>query len=691
MISRKFWGISTFASLSFGLMSGCAEDTTTGALSNLNGIQNGQGTQIANVCGDLIPYVDEASGTTYCFDANNQLQYYVDAAGNITNANAGGATPPSIDPQNTAISSSTQITSSASTPLAESSNSLTPIQSSNSTVVIQSSVSATSNGNAPSIAYATTGATLTNDNGCVTVTGGEVVISCAGEYEFSGSYKGSDAQIRVNSPKADSGVYLNLRGLTLENTDDVPIYVQQASKAFIVAKKETVNTLSDGSTRTKTFTYQNEKGETKVDTTAATIYSKDDLTIKGAGTLNVTGNANNGIQSSNDLRFRGETIVTVNAKNNGVKGKGSVQVGSGTLTITTTEGDGIKSDECVENAAGECTAQVEGKGYVEITGGTINITAGDDGIQAINKIYINENDGTVNIKVKAGDGQPDKSSSGGFGGGPGGGNFGGGFGGFGGGGWGAPGANSNTGTTTTTSTESSNKGIVSADSIIINAGTIEVAAHKDAIHSNTYVDVYGGTFTLAGRNAIHADEVITIHDGTIHMTETFEALEARQIIAKGGVTASESSNDGWNAGTGNEGCTGNCKIEVTGGVHYMHIGSGDTDGMDSNGDINVTGGVVVVECEMDGGMGGSFDSNGKTTLNSKTLIGFGKRSSEEGKNYSVSFNTNSYYGTSSIAFKPTFSGSYIQTAGDQPSTVSSISSYAKSTTLPNGLTVYYNN
>lgn len=698
MNKKNFLGFTSLVSLSFGLMVGCSDDSNPGSA-----IDNSQAQ--ANACAAFGDYFTSiaVTGETMCYDAAGNLAFWINADGSYGFPVSETGVPAETIPQvasSSSITAETGLSSAANTGLSSAGTAVPGISSSSvqgqvvpgvssssvggTTPASSSAFVSESNGNSPAIAYATTGATVTNNNGCVTVTGGEVVISCAGDYDFSGSYKGADAQIRVNSPKADSGVYLNLRGLTLENTVDAPIYVQQASKTFVVAKKETVNTLTDAATRTKTFTYQNANGETKVDTTAATIYSKDDLTIKGAGTLNVTGNANNGIHSANDLRFRGETIVTVNAKNNGVKGKGSVQIGSGNLTITTTDGDGIKSDECVENTTGECTAKVDGKGYVEITGGTINITAGDDGIQAINKIYINENDGTVNIKVKAGDGEPDVANSGN--------GFGGGMGGFGGGNWGRPGSNTgNTGSTgTTTSTEISNKGIVSADSIIINAGTIDVASHKDAIHSNTYVDVYGGTFTLAGRNAIHADEVITIHDGTLHMTKTFEALEARQIIAKGGVTASESSNDGWNAGTGNEGCTGNCKIEVTGGVHYLHIGSGDTDGMDSNGDINISGGVVVVECEISGGMGGSFDANGKTSITAKSVLGFSKSRSEAGTNYNVSFSTSGYYGNSNIAFKPTTSGSYIQ-ATSQPSSVSNVSSYAKSTTLPNGLIVYYNN
>ncbi len=265
---------------------------------------------------------------------------------------------------------------------------VTPVSSSNvpasSAGTGSEVVAEPSNGNTPAITYAASGATVTNNNNCVQVNGGEVLITCAGDYDFSGSYTGNDAQIRVYSPKSDSGVYLNLRGLTLTNNTDAVIYVQMASKAFVVAKSGTENTLSDASNRTKTFTYVNASNETKVDTTGACIYAKDDLTIKGEGKLTVKGNYNNGIHTSNDLRFRGETTVIVTAKNHGLKGKELVDVEKGNITITTTSGDGIHGDL-----------------NVVLTGGNIKVNAGDDGIHADSALYLSGS--TVNVE-KAGEG-----------------------------------------------------------------------------------------------------------------------------------------------------------------------------------------------------------------------------------------------------------------------------------------------
>lgn len=551
-----------------------------------------------------------------------------------------------IDPENPIIPDNPETTASSSS-IGESS----------------SSYESTSNGNTPAIAYTTAGASVQNDNGCVTINGGEVVISCAGDYDFSGSYSGADAQIRVYSPKADSGVYLNLRGLALENTADAPIYVQMASKTFVVAKKETVNTLSDGKTRTRSFTYNNSNGAQKTDTTAAAIYSKDDLTIKGEGTLTVNGNYNNGIQSSNDLRFRGETILNVNAVNNGIKGKGTVDIEKGIITIAATSGDGIKSDECTIN--GSDTTITEGKGIVSIKGGTIKITkAGDDGIQAYNYVMISDSVSVPSITIN-----------------------------------------------------STGKGLVSENRVYVNGGDINVTSGDDGVHSNLNVYFNGGKTTISakGNDGVHADSTLYINDGTIHVKESYEGLEAWYIKANGGITDVYATDDGWNAAGGNDASGNNTQtggnnwggrpggfgggfggmgsssgfLTVTGGVHYVKTGSGDTDGMDSNGELTISGGVVVVECQISGGMGGSFDSDGTATLTTKTLLGFSKSRSEAGTSYNVSFNTNGYYGNANIAFKPTTSGSYVQ-GTSQVSTVSNVNSYAKSVTLPSGNTVYYN-
>ena len=638
---------------------------------------------------------------TGCSDSTSAADFYnageeIDASSSSASDNQ---TTPTLDSSDSNISSSSELPPDDSTPgssanVPASSSEASPASSNgtssatiaySSTPAAQSSSSAQSEqvnknpGDRPVIAYAASGATVTNAGNCVTVTGGTVTIKCSGEYDFSGSYSGSDAQILVNTAKTDSSVYLNMKGLTLTNTADAPIYIQKASKAFVVAKNGTTNTFTDASSRAKTYSYNNDAGEAKTDTTGACIYSKDDLTIKGEGTLIVKANYNNGIHTSNDLKVK-NGLITVNAKNNGLKGKGSVEISGGTINITTTEGDGIKSD--TEDA----TDLASGKGSIEITGGTITVTSAFDGITAANAVVVaNGESEKPTIKIITGGGHsclsdPTTASSSTGRGGFGGGGFPGGMGG------------------SSCSTTESMKGIKGDSSIAISGGVIDINSRDDGLHSGGTITLSGGTMTIAtDDDGVHAEKALYVKDNAnVSVTIAYEGMESPDMNFEGGITSVITTDDGWNAaggtsttstgntgrggwggaGGGMGGSTGNLK--VSGGYHYVYVGAGDTDGIDSNGGISITGGVIIVECRMNGGMGGMVDSDGTTTISGNAkLLGFGTNNSEEGTQYSVSFNTNSYYGTSDIAFKPSFSGSKMVSSVGQPGVVNSVSGMTK--------------
>ena len=624
----------------------------------------------------------ESSATDF-FDTSSSSAFNDAGNGENTSSNSQPAPQTSSQSGNAIITSSSATTpsSSASLPGTQSSSSI---------------ISAPDNENIkdrPVITYTASGATVTNAGNCVTVEGGTVKITCGGEYDFSGNYSGNDAQILVNTSKTDTTVYLNMKGLTLTNTADAPIYIQKANKAFVVAKNGTTNTFSDAATRNKTHTYTNDAGQAKTDTTGACIYSKDDLTLKGEGTLVVKANYNNGIHSTNDLRVK-NGLITVNAKNNGLKGKGSVAISGGTINITTTAGDGIKSDD------DDATDLANGKGSIEITGGSITITSAFDGITANNVVTIakeskdnadNESNGenkAPTIKITTGGGQNCLgASTGGNGGNGGRGGFqgggpGGGFpGGFGGGNSCAP--------------DSSMKGIKSDSSIVISDGIIEISSRDDGIHSGGTVTFTGGKITIkTDDDGVHADKALYVKDNAnVSVTMAYEGMESPDMNFEGGITSVITTDDGWNAAGGTSTMTGNTggrggwgggfgggstgNLKVTGGFHYIYVGTGDTDGIDSNGGINISGGVIIVECRMNGGMGGMVDSDGSTTISGGKLLGFGTNNSEEGKQYSVNFTADNYYGTSEIAFKPSFSGSKMVSSVGQPAVVNSVSGMNK--------------
>ncbi len=504
-----------------------------------------------------------------------------------------------------------------------------------------------SNGNTPVITYAASGASVANNNNCVEVNGGEVLITCAGDYDFSGSYTGNDAQIRVYSPKSDSGVYLNLRGLTLTNNADAVIYVQMASKAFVVAKSGTENTLSDGSSRTKSFTYVNADGETKVDTTGACIYAKDDLTIKGEGSLTVKGNYNNGIHTSNDLRFRGETTVNVTAKNHGMKGKGLVDIEKGTITVKATSGDGIKSDEYAVN--GNDTVIVEGKGIVSITGGTIDITAGDDGIQAFNNIIFDA--GTVKVNA-------------------------------------------------------SNDGIHSEQNVQMNGGIISVTAGDDGIHADSALHLAGSTVNVE-KSGEGMEAFYIFAEGGI--TATYGTDDGWNA-AGGSADPGTSSGSQWGGFGGGMQSSSKGYIVITGGYHYISASGNDIDVLDANGTAKQSGGVVIVENPASsGGMGGGsrpgqsgssgscstnmagglIDTDNGFTITGGVFLGFGSQTEEYPNCTATSYTAGTTYGSASAAFAPKGSGSMILYGGSVTSVAQVNTSGMQTVEFPNGLKYYY--
>ena len=203
---------------------------------------------------------------------------------------------------------------------------------------------------------------MLNEGGADVGTSGAVVengivsITKPGSYEISGTTSSGGIVVLVDKTEQ---VELVLNNVSITNPSGPAIYCDSADKLFITAKEGTVNTLKDGKNYPDGDTGPN-----------AALYSDDDLTIRGSGTLNVIGVFKNGISSKNDIKIHDLTL-NVESVNTGIRGKYSVTVESGTLDIQAGN-DGIKSTEEVK----------EGKGYVEVTGGTITIHAGDDGLQA---------------------------------------------------------------------------------------------------------------------------------------------------------------------------------------------------------------------------------------------------------------------------------------------------------------------
>ena len=227
---------------------------------------------------------------------------------------------------NNAITSSNSVATSSNSVVA-SSNSGNPGGGENGDDENDNEDSRTLNGTQILLKLSGTSATVENNNGCVEVADKKATITCPGAYYVTG--ESSDFQVVVNTPgtenEGNTGIYLYNATIKSSNS---PILVANADKTVLHLVKGTTNVVEDGNGN-HLFT----KVNGAQDTSKAAIYARDDLNIKGAGTLTVKGKFKNGIQCSNDLKIK-NGVITVEAEENAVKGKGSLQISGGTLNLT---------------------------------------------------------------------------------------------------------------------------------------------------------------------------------------------------------------------------------------------------------------------------------------------------------------------------------------------------------------------
>ncbi|EME3559164.1 carbohydrate-binding domain-containing protein [Enterococcus faecium] len=402
-----------------------------------------------------------------------------------------------------------------------------------------------------------------NGNGA-TAEGETVTISEEGTYVLSGTL--SDGQLIINASK-EAKIHLIFNGVSITNTSGSAVNIQQAEKVILTLADNKTNNLKDGEN------YSFAENETEPD---ATLYSKEDLTINGTGTLKVNGNYSNGIRSKDDLVLVSGTYE-VTAKNNAIKGKDSVSIRNGNYNLNTTEGDAIQANNTED----------ETKGYVAIDGGTFEISSGRDGIQAETNTTLQNAEMTIKT---------------------------------------ADGANSQT-----INTNESYKGIKAGNQVKISSGTYSIDSADDSIHSNNTFELTGGTITAkTGDDGIHADNELTISAGVVDIQQSYEGIESAVINFKDGQTKIVASDDGVNAGGGNDTSQENGKfgadsfggapdesydskqITISGGT--LSVNS-EGDGLDSNGNITMSGGTVTVDGPTNGGngaldYGGTFDVSG---------------------------------------------------------------------------------
>lgn len=503
----------------------------------------------------------------------------------------------------------------------------------------------------------TDGSTITQNDSVYTITQ-------AGEYTVTGLL--SEGQIVVNADdNAEITIVLNGTSITCSNGS--PIYIKNADNVKIKSEENTYNCIVDARAEA-----DDNSDNSSSENGNAAIYAACDLKLVGKGALSVTGNYNNGIQSKDDISIKNVTIK-VNAVNNAIKGNDEVAIESGEIIAISRKGDGIKTSNSSLSTKGKQ------KGNVIISGGNIDIYAACDGIDAAYGVDVS-GDGNLNIytdtysdysEAVAADNSGSSTSSvgtppdmnnaqnnGNMGNPPdmnntqNNGNMGNppdmnnsssnsgnnpdmkdNFGGRNRAANGMPGNNSSG---NSSKKSYSTKGIKAESEINISGAAINISSTDDGIHANSdsgvletgedgkgIISISGGTITIStGDDGIHADKELNITDGYINVLTSYEGLEAITINISGGQSFVYAADDGINACTGDG--TSTPLINITGGYVDVTTGSGDTDGIDSNGNYTQSGGMVLVKGGSSSGqVSGSIDVDGNITITGGTCVALG--------------------------------------------------------------------
>lgn len=400
--------------------------------------------------------------------------------------------------------------------------------------------------------------------------GSVLTVSAGGTYILSGEL--SDGQIVVTAAESDD-VRLVFNGVNINCTTGAPIYAAAADKLIITLAEGTENTITDGGSN---FTYADASAEEP----NAAIFAKCDLSINGTGVLTVNAGFNNGIGTKDDLVIACGTLI-INAKNDGLRGRDSVTILDGDFDIIA-GGDGIQSNNNEDSS----------KGWISLEGGVYNIIASSDGVQAETVLSVSGGE----YSIEAGGGSE-----------------------------------------AAVSTEGSFKGLKAAGDLAISSGTLVIDSADDCIHANGNIAISSGDLTLtSGDDGVHTDMDLSITGGNLDVTKSYEGVEGATATISGGEIKINSTDDAINAAGGDDlgagggfgkdafSSSGSSYINISGGTIYFTAGG---DGIDSNGDINISGGTITafINSSMDNGAidcDGTFTATGGTIVYGGTGIGF---------------------------------------------------------------------
>lgn len=313
------------------------------------------------------------------------------------------------------------------------------------------------------IAITLNGGSASADGSGVSVSGSVVTITEAGTYILSGTL--DNGYVVVNVSKEDK-VQLVLNGVDINSDTFAPIYVASADKVFITLAEGTENSLTNGGSFAAI-------DDNNID---AVIFSKDDLTLNGSGSLTIVSPAGHGVSAKDELVITGGTYVITAAKH-GVEANDILAISDGSITVKAgKDGIHVENDDddtlgniCIEGGSFSITCVDDGihaNTLLVIDGGTFSITAAE-GLEAT---YITINDGEIAISA---------SDDG---------------------------------------INAAKKSTAYTPTVEINGGSITIAMGQgdtDGVDSNGNIIINGGTVTLTGSSSFDYDGTAELNGGTI--------------------------------------------------------------------------------------------------------------------------------------------------------------------------------
>jgi len=173
------------------------------------------------------------------------------------------------------------------------------------------------------------GNTAAASDNSVKIDGSMITITKDASYIISG--KLDDGTVTVNVSDT-AKIQIVLDGADITSTSSAPLYVLEADKVFLTTAPDSVNVLSSG----EQFIAVDENN---ID---AAIFSKQDLTLNGLGSLTVNAPAGHGIVSKDDLVIT-SGAYTINAASHGLDANDSVRIVNAEITVTAGK-DGIHAE-----------------------------------------------------------------------------------------------------------------------------------------------------------------------------------------------------------------------------------------------------------------------------------------------------------------------------------------------------------